>query len=265
MHAWFPTDASPDFAKAWMFAPPAVAAALLGILLFSTNNNDLFLLLNHAGGGRLDGVWAHVTMLGDTLLTLVLLYALGYRNPSMIWSGLLAGVLSSLLVHGVKDALLIPRPAAVLASDLIHVVGPVLKKYSFPSGHTTSIFVLAAVVCFHTRFAALRAIAITIAVVVGLSRVGVGAHWPADVAGGAIVGWVSGIFGVKLAHRWPFGIQRGAQIAWGAILLGCIAAILLRPDPIIESTRVFQYLFAVGIGAIGLWGVWNRLRQALGC
>jgi membrane-associated phospholipid phosphatase len=257
----FSTESGPDFSRNLIALPLIVAALLMIPVLFAANNVEIFLWINGANRAWLDSFWAHATMLGDTLLALVLLYAIGYRNPWIVWSGLIAAVLATLLVHGAKDLLLISRPAAVLPADLVHVVGPVLKKYSFPSGHTTTAFTLAAIICLHTRLAAPRAAAFIVAALIGLSRVGVGAHWPLDVLGGAIGGWIAGVAGTRLAYHWVFGVTRPAQIAWSLILVFCIGAILLRTDPVIESTRVFQYVFAIVVGAFGLWGAWKRLRK----
>jgi membrane-associated phospholipid phosphatase len=256
----FSTDTGPDFSRTLVALPVIVAALLMIPVLHAANNMELFLWLNGAHTPWLDMLWAHATMAGDTLLALVFLYAIGFRNPWIVWSGLVAAVLATLLVHGMKDLLLIARPAAVLQPELVHVVGPVLKKYSFPSGHSTTAFTLAAIVCLHTRLAAVRAAAFGLAVAIGLSRIGVGAHWPLDVLAGAIGGWIAGVTGTRLAYHWTFGVARPAQIAWTLILIGCVAAILLRRDPIIEATRVFQYVFALAAGAFGLLGAWNRLR-----
>ncbi len=258
----FFTESPPRLSRVWLIVPPLLAACALLAMLGSTINMDMFRLINRVGNGQLDLLWAHATMLGDTLLAIVLLFAIGARHPGMVWAGLVTGVVASLLTHGLKELLSLPRPAAVLAADMIHIVGPTLKKYSFPSGHTTTIFALAAVVCLHLRSATLRAMAVAIAMLVGVSRIGVGAHWPADVCGGALLGWLSGIVGVMLAYQWPAGASARAQDVNAIVLVGCIAAILLRTDPIFPATVAFQYIVALGLGGVGLWGVWMKRRDA---
>lgn len=73
---------------------------------------------------------------------------------------------------------------------------------SFPSGHATTIFALAMVTAFLS--ARLLYPALAVAVLVGVSRVALGAHYPSDVVGGAILG----VLGAYLA-RWIF-----AQRSW---------------------------------------------------
>jgi len=72
---------------------------------------------------------------------------------------------------------------------------------SFPSGHATTIFAAAMVIGFLS--ARLFVPALLVAVIVAISRIALGDHYPSDVVAGAIVG----ILGAYLA-RWLFA-QRG--------------------------------------------------------
>lgn len=68
---------------------------------------------------------------------------------------------------------------------------------SFPSGHTVTIFALATALALIWRRLAWPAFAM--AILVGLSRIAVGAHWPSDVLAGAWIGiawslWVRHLF-----------------------------------------------------------------------
>lgn len=80
---------------------------------------------------------------------------------------------------------------------------------SFPSGHTTSAFGIAAIVvwlAWPTRHRWVGAVALAWATLVGLSRVYRGVHWPTDVLGGACLGVASsGIVCLVLVGlgRWP--------------------------------------------------------------
>ncbi len=83
---------------------------------------------------------------------------------------------------------------------------------SFPSGHTTTAFALAAVLGFLAPrwFGAVM----VFAAAVGFSRIAVGMHYPSDVVGGALVGLI-GAYGVRLlfARRgWGFRIAPDGSI-----------------------------------------------------
>jgi undecaprenyl-diphosphatase len=49
-----------------------------------------------------------------------------------------------------------------------------------------------------------RAVGLTIAVLVALNRLYIGAHWPIDVIGGAAIGLLADAIAWLIAYRWPF-------------------------------------------------------------
>jgi undecaprenyl-diphosphatase len=67
---------------------------------------------------------------------------------------------------------------------------------SFPSGHAAIFFAIAAAIFFFNR--KLGIFTFIVAILVGLSRIYVGVHWPIDIVAGAIIGIVSGIITYKL-------------------------------------------------------------------
>ena len=63
--------------------------------------------------------------------------------------------------------------------------------YSFPSGHTAIFFAIAMTVFYFNKKWGI--VAFVIAILVGISRIYVGVHWPLDVVAGALIGILSGI------------------------------------------------------------------------
>ncbi|HEY4200234.1 MAG TPA: phosphatase PAP2 family protein [Devosiaceae bacterium] len=84
---------------------------------------------------------------------------------------------------------------------------------SFPSGHTTTAFALAMVIAFLSPRWFWPAV--VVAVLVGVSRIGLGVHYASDVVAGAVIG-VAGAYLVRLffARRgWAFRMTRDGFIA----------------------------------------------------
>jgi membrane-associated phospholipid phosphatase len=107
-------------------------------------------------------------------------------------AGLTAVVGSGILVQIIKHLVGRARPRMTL--PLWEHIGPSFDSdlHSFPSGHTTTSFALAAVLA--SRFPRQAWIFYTLAGLVGLGRVMGGSHYPSDVLAGALlglaVGWI---------------------------------------------------------------------------
>ena len=117
---------------------------------------------------------------------------------------------------------LVATGAATLADQLIkhavqrarphgHLVGPVPFGTSFPSGHTTTSFALAIALTF--RWPKLGPFVLPLAALIGLSRIVVGAHYPTDVAAGALLGSAAALgvaFAWSRATRRPLAVSPGS-------------------------------------------------------
>jgi len=180
---------------------PAVAVAVLCLAFFPVKafNISLFLALNGMHSPWSDIVWLGFTTLGDGYLLAIILGAFLLVNPRVACLGLGLLVLSSLAMHAIKYALPLVRPAGVLES--VHVVGPLLRAGTFPSGHTVASFstALALVHFCSSRVAAIGILGV--AMLISLSRVFIGAHFPLDVLAGIICSLV--IYVLLLLFVWP--------------------------------------------------------------
>jgi undecaprenyl-diphosphatase len=127
--------------------------------------------------------------------------AFGIAAAAMLSTSLASNLLKRLVAR--------PRPlrhfdelAAAGSGFAVHVVGPALRHNSFPSAHSSAAFCAAtvAVLLLGRRFAWTYAAAAAIA----FSRVYVGAHFPLDAAGGALLGTAVGLLtGLPLRRRFP--------------------------------------------------------------
>lgn len=107
-----------------------------------------------------------------------------------------------------------PRPFLDLPGIDLLITTP--TTYSFPSGDTAGAF--GAAVALGHALPRLRWPAILIASAIGLARVAVGAHYPSDVIGGAIVGIVFGLLApwvvAEILRRLPWDIYVVPHTHW---------------------------------------------------
>jgi len=151
-------------------------------------------LLEALYAGHLSPTWVNlivaVTFLGSGWMMIGLLPALfvrGWRVPSAVVLVMLAVV--SAVVAGVKVIAGRVRPCQALT--WAHALPLSLPTdCSFPSGHAAGSFAFAAFVLTLNRRAG--AIVLLVAVLIGLSRIALGVHYPSDVLAGALLGSVVG-------------------------------------------------------------------------
>ncbi len=166
---------------------------------------DIFLAINSLWS-NVPSLAHNLTQLGDASVAFALLLVL-FIAPKL-WEALIASSLLSLVLSALfKTIYAMPRPARAF-ENTFNIIGERLAgTNSLPSGHSITIFTILSVLLFafmpSTRKWRLPfIIGITLlGVFVGLSRVGVGAHYPLDVLVGASLGCVCGVFGVLVASK----------------------------------------------------------------
>lgn len=168
-------------------------------------NQSLFLWLNAACAALPDWLWASLTITGHTSVAFALLGLLllpKIKRADIITGLFVAAILGGIVSTVVKESLQIPRPPAVLAEGQFYLIGHKLDLVSFPSGHTLTAFGVATLLLLGLQLRGWRlAGVLALASLIGLSRIAVGAHWPLDVLGGALLGTACG-WGSWQAAKW---------------------------------------------------------------
>lgn len=149
-------------------------------------------------------------VLGAAALGVALIaYWLG--RPRLVRAGLVAVpalIASGLLARVIKIFIARPRPGASLDGVIGWAPSLAAAYNSFPSGHATSAFTLAAVLAVAEPPG--RALFYAFAGVIAFSRVAVDAHFVSDVVAGGLLGWATGRWAMVLAdRRWP--LRRGTR------------------------------------------------------
>ena len=150
----------------------------------------------------LDRVMVTATIVGTaSMIWIILGLMVAVRKPSVrpgVWQLLLALGLTGLIVDDVlKPSLARERPWVSIADVRVIATRPV--TYSLPSGHAATAFAGAYGL---TRLVRRRhGVIWALAILIALSRVYVGVHYPSDVLAGAVVGLSCGAF-VFAGARW---------------------------------------------------------------
>lgn len=112
------------------------------------------------------------------------------RAKAVALDGVTASIIASgLVTPTLKWAVGRTRPNA---SDRVFDIHPFRGNYSFPSGHATQAFAIAAVVAAHYDRWWVQGLSYGLAGLVAYSRIEQNAHYASDVVGGAVIGTVIG-------------------------------------------------------------------------
>jgi len=193
-----------------------------------------------------DHIMVSITALGDTTVVLwtcvILLGSLLARQAWRTFSlALLALVGTSIFVPLLKWILHKPRPIDLYSGA---------EAFSFPSGHSAYAAVILGLIAVLGARGRSRHVqttvwttAIFITTLVGVSRIYLSAHWPSDVMGGLLFGWLMaamfGVFEAKREDHSPHSILLFVAVVIGMFTgWGAHAAISIETNLALYAPRV---------------------------
>lgn len=246
---------------------------------FDSVNQGTFLWLNsQVHTISPEAFWVVMTNFGDGFFLFPLTMLLFLRKPEKYLTIILTLLVGVLLINGGKVIIDSLRPLGELGHDMVHVIGPNVRKNSLPSGHTGTVFMMTALVMMHMK-GSIRWVALLFGAVSAFSRIVVGAHWPQDLVWGIWAAFAATFVGSTLAVHTisglksrlfllflsvvcmlvlPFydnGFQEGYGYIWywqyalSLLSLGLVVAMLfdlykiyIAPDLVVEGTLVNKLL-----------------------
>jgi undecaprenyl-diphosphatase len=192
----------------WLVLQPGAADAQADLVVRLNDPPPPLSAVMAASNALLRPVALTVVALG--LCTWVLLTAPGRPRGEVVRAALLSVVLSELVSQVLKRLADQPRPTAVVPGLDVHGYPKDPFGNAYPSAHTAvTVGLVTAMWPWLSR--PQRVVGATLALLVALNRLYIGAHWPVDVVGGAAVGLLSGAVCWLVAARWP--LARGERRA----------------------------------------------------
>ena len=162
-------------------------------------DSALCVTVSHTGQYRLIRNWFRmISRLGDGVFWYVLMLAIVATQQTdgikPVLHMLAAGLTGTVIYKWLKAKTLRPRPYQVRQDVLMS--GKPLDYFSFPSGHTLHAVAFGLVALFY--YPLLAVVLMPFIVMVGISRVVLGLHYPSDVLAGAAIGYVIAFSSISL-------------------------------------------------------------------
>ena len=172
------------------------------VILFLNNKTALHISLNQWHNFFFDQFFFYLTYLGDGVLaTLIILLVSLHHWKKYKWKllafGLSCIIGSGLIAQSLKHFVFpdADRPLKYIGKKYLALIDGVEmhQHYSFPSGHTTTAFVLMAFLSFvyFAKNLKTQVLLVVVAVLIGYSRIYLSQHFLEDVVAGAFIGTFS--------------------------------------------------------------------------
>lgn len=145
--------------------------------------------VSHTSQYRLVRHWFRLmSRLGDGVFWYALLFGILLMQGEAAWLPVLhiiaTGLSGTLVYKWLKGKALRPRPYQVLQD--VWLTGKPLDYFSFPSGHTLHAATFSCMILAY--YPSLSILVIPFSIMVAISRVVLGLHYPSDVFAGAVIG-----------------------------------------------------------------------------
>jgi membrane-associated phospholipid phosphatase len=171
----------------------------IGLIFLIFQGSHLFSInLNSISSNGADLFFKYITYFGDGIVAFSVVFICFFFRRDYAFTLLITLVFSTIITQILKRVIFIERlrPSAIFR-DLInsgnwHLVDGVHlhEKYSFPSGHTATIFCLCILFSLLIKSKKLSISLVIFAFIVGFSRIYLSQHFLEDVMTGALIGTI---------------------------------------------------------------------------
>ncbi|MDF0604479.1 phosphatase PAP2 family protein [Neisseriaceae bacterium TC5R-5] len=244
--------------------PVFILLPLIATLLLNPAWNQALFLALHQAARVLPAVfWRLVSAWGEWPTMLALLFTLSWLRTERLPALLFACVSATFLAIALKAGFAEPRPPLVLPAGSVQLLDTLPSSGSFPSGHAMAAAMIATFLYFSGIWR--RGLVLVLAaVLIMLSRLAIGVHWPVDVLAGALAGWTVmrlALFWVR-PHDWSVTWIRRAQ--WGLLFVTLTYLIWLQRQPVLHEEFYLRLLIVIVAIATAFWQLLRpgKARQA---
>lgn len=189
----------------------------------------------------LDGLFQFITMFGEEAILIPLIAVIYWSFNKKIAEYIAYASLTSVLVNGaIKDIFKAKRPIGEPGIRSLRV--ETATGYSFPSGHTQGTSSFWSAIAIYLKKNYMYGISALIIILVAISRLYLGVHYPKDVLFGAIFGILTSFITYKLFNK----VNNKTALYFGTFIIFIPALLYAHSADFIKGMGIFLG-FALGI------------------
>lgn len=156
----------------------------------------------HLRNPALTDIFIRITYLGSRMAVWIFISAalLLFKKTRKVGFMCICALLTSYVINNIaiKNIIARPRPYESIKNLVVLIDRP--ESYSFPSGHAASSFATA-IVLYRNLPKKAGISALVLALLIALSRVYLGVHYPSDILCGMVFGTIAGYIGEIIAKK----------------------------------------------------------------
>lgn len=158
----------------------------------------ILLFFQRIANSLFDSIAMVITFFGEVplplLITIFIYWCWDKKKGFVVVSSLLSAMMSMQII---KAILKIPRPFMKYPELITGKRQSTATGFSFPSGHSTTASAFYGSIAYNFRNKTIRYISIALIVLVPISRLYLGVHWPLDIIVGVLIGLISSLLLTK--------------------------------------------------------------------
>jgi len=215
-------------------------------------NEQLFFYINNLSSYTGQWIWPILTIFGDPVIILCIGLSFIHFQPKIALAILPAIFLGIILVFSMKWGLNVARPSLTLDPGQFVLLGKSPISPAFPSGHTTGIMALATLMLLYCRRHIIGITIIILALIIAISRIMVGAHWPLDIGGGMVLGWGIAVTTHIFTQNWEYNSNKQIFLSIGLLISSIFLIFKNTGYPITYPIQVVIALYGMLIAVMKL-------------
>ncbi|MEO8238822.1 MAG: phosphatase PAP2 family protein [Flavobacterium sp.] len=216
----------------------------LNVYSYIQIQKDCFFFLNSALS-QYPSTQYNLSEIGNTLVCFSFLSIFIIYAPK-IWESLLSTSFVALLFSCfLKKAFAVPRPSAAFGNNSFVIIGKKLCGHnSLPSGHSITVFMTLTILlyAFMPKKLKYKILWCSFIVITGLilvlTRVAIGAHYPLDVFVGSIIGYTLGLLGIFINQKYNLWTWISNKKYYPIVILAFLICCFLLIDKVINENLI---------------------------